>query len=100
MNETLYRLNKLNIIRFNKTEKVTPQIVKMTLTADMILSEIKLLFDQTVYELVLCKYDILDKENQLLNLSQETDYIELKDKLQNLEIQNQIDSEFYKNEIK
>jgi hypothetical protein len=72
----------------------------MTFDADMILSEIKLLFDQTIDDLILYKYEILAKENQLSSLSQRTDINELKDKLHNLEIKYQMDKDYYISEMK
>ncbi len=98
--QILDKLKQMNMIRFDKTEKVTPQIVKMTLGADTILSQIKLLFNQVVDDLVLCKCDVSTKDDQSLCLSRSTDFNELKDKFQNLEIKYQIDKDYYINEIK
>lgn len=98
--EALKKLNELEVIRFNKNEKVTPQVVKMTLSADIILSEIRLLIDQLVDDLVLTKYESFNKENELLNLQKENYTFELKQISDNSETKNEIEKEFYNNEIK
>ena len=65
-----YKIKEIKTIEFNKEQSVLPQIVQMTTIVDNALNEIKLVFDQITDELVASKYDLLEKEHQILKLQQ------------------------------
>ncbi len=56
------------MIEFNKEKNALPQIVQMTASVDLALNEIRNIFGLIADELVTCKYDIIDKEQQILKL--------------------------------
>ena len=65
-----YKIKEIKTIEFNKEQSVLPQIVQMTTIVDNALNEIKFVFDQITDELVASKYDLLEKEHQILKLQQ------------------------------
>ena len=61
-----YKLNEIKMLEFKKDQNPLPQIVQMTASVDNALNEIKIVFDQIADDLVTCKYDIVEKDQQIL----------------------------------
>lgn len=60
------KLQQINLVEFNQELTITPQIINMTSCIDFVLNEIQIVFSEIVDELVASKYDLLEKEQQIL----------------------------------
>ena len=59
------------MMEFDHELTVTPQIVKMTSNVDQTLNDILIVFEEIVDDLVASKYDLAEKEQQLMQIKQQ-----------------------------
>jgi chromosome segregation ATPase len=65
------KLKQMRMIEFNSEFPVTQQIIQMTTSVDNVLNEIRLVFIQILDELVACKFDVLERDQRIVQLKQE-----------------------------
>ena len=65
------KLAGIAMMEFNPEDTVTPQIIKMTTYIDNALNEIQIIFSKMVDELIASKYDLLERDQQVLQLKQQ-----------------------------
>ena len=67
------KLNHIQMAEFDKSQsKVTPQIINMTSSVDHTLNEIQIVFSQVIDELVNAKYELAEKEHEMVGLRSAT----------------------------
>lgn len=63
------KLVSVHLVELDKEVKITPQVIDMTSCSGSLLTEVAIVFSQIIDELVSSKYDILEKEQQLSQLT-------------------------------
>ena len=65
------KLSQIRVVTFENESLVTPQIVNMTTNVDETLHEIHFVFTKLVDEFIASKFDLIEKDQQLMHLRQQ-----------------------------
>ena len=65
------KLAAINLVELDNEDKITPQVIAMTSSVESLLSEFALVFSQLIDEIVADKYEILEKDQKLIQVAQQ-----------------------------